>query len=105
MDRVRTRSRRAASSSRSIERYVSAGDPGPSDTRAVHAARVERAGIGLGIDAHGLDPHLARRPRHAHGDLAAVGDQEPGIMGRALECSFCYFARPRSPDSHALQRP
>src|SRR5450631_4415940 len=34
--------------------------------------------VGVGVYADGRDAEFARAARHAHRDLAAVGDQQPG---------------------------
>src|SRR4029079_14669009 len=36
---------------------------------------VERAGVGRGVDGHGLEPQIAGGADDAHGDLAAVRDE------------------------------
>ncbi len=38
--------------------------------------RVQRGGIGLGVDGHRADVHLLACPNNAHRYLAAVGDQD-----------------------------
>ena len=45
---------------------------------------MQRLGIGLGIDRDRRDPHPARRPDDAAGDLAAVGDQN--ALEHVAEC-------------------
>ena len=37
---------------------------------------VERLAVGLGVHHHGFDIELAARAEHAHGNLAAVGDED-----------------------------
>jgi hypothetical protein len=37
----------------------------------------ERVGVGDAVSLNGRHPELARRALDAHGDLAAIGDQEP----------------------------
>jgi hypothetical protein len=44
--------------------------------RLVGQLDVQRPGVGLGIDRHGLDAHAPRRLDDAAGDLAPVGDQD-----------------------------
>ena len=39
-------------------------------------AHVQRRAVGFGVDGDGLDAELAAGADHAHGDLAAVGDQD-----------------------------
>ena len=39
-------------------------------------AHVERGAVGIGVDGDGGDAHFAQRADDAHGDLAAVGDQD-----------------------------
>ena len=61
-------------------------DPGPVEIsggagaaermRFVGLAQVERLGVVFRIDRHALDPEIRRGAGDAHGDLAAVGDQE-----------------------------
>ena len=95
---------------------VGAGDLGGADHRrhvqvAVGAARrtdadvlvgepdVQRVLVRLGVDGHGLDAELAAREDDAHGDLAAVRDQdflEHGICGSRPRY-FVLIANSRSP--------
>ena len=42
---------------------------------------VQRARVGVGVDRHRLDAHLAARAHDAHGDLSAVGDEDPREHG------------------------
>ena len=49
---------------------------GPIEDRLVRLARVQRARVRLGVDGDRANPHRSARARHAHGDLAAVGDQD-----------------------------
>ena len=37
---------------------------------------VQRVRVGLGVDGHGRDAELAAGADDAHGDLAAVGDED-----------------------------
>ena len=41
----------------------------------VRHADVQRGAVGIGVDRHAGDAHLAQRAHDPHGDLAAVGDQ------------------------------
>ena len=41
----------------------------------VGEANVQRSAVGIGIDRHAADPHLAEGADDTNGDLAAVGDQ------------------------------
>ena len=43
--------------------------------RLVRAARMQRLGIGIGIDRDGGNAHLARGAHDATGNLAAIGNQ------------------------------
>jgi hypothetical protein len=42
----------------------------------VGVPHVERAAVGLGVDGHRLEPEIAAGPHDAHGNLAAVRDEE-----------------------------
>jgi hypothetical protein len=44
--------------------------------RLVGEAHVGRVAVGVGVDGHGGDAQFARRAQDAHGDLAAVGNQQ-----------------------------
>ena len=44
--------------------------------RLVGEPHVRRVGVGLGVDRDGRDAHRAAGADDAHGDLAAVGDQD-----------------------------
>ena len=44
--------------------------------RLIRHLHMQRVAVGVGIDRHRLDPHLARRLDHAAGNLAPVGDQD-----------------------------
>ena len=48
----------------------------PEAVRLVRAADVERGAVGVGVDGDGLDAEVVRRANDAHGDLAAVRDEE-----------------------------
>ena len=52
------------------------GGRGTQVRRFVGHADVERGAVGVGVHRHGADAHLAQRAHHAHGDLAAIGDQD-----------------------------
>ena len=57
-------------------RYERAASAGPIGDRLVRLAHVQRAAVGLGVDGDGGDAHDAAGAGDAHGDLAAVGDQD-----------------------------
>src|SRR5262245_37257754 len=44
--------------------------------RLVRLAHMQRVGVRLGVDRHGLDAHGPRRPDDPAGDLPAIGDQD-----------------------------
>src|SRR6185312_11651530 len=48
-----------------------------------------RAGVDVGMHGDRADAHRPRRARDAHGDLAAVGDQEPPDRARGLRRRHC----------------
>ena len=60
-----------------LDRQIGLGRRGRSDgDRLVGHLDVKRVLVGFGIDRDGLDPHAARRPDDAAGDLAPVGDED-----------------------------
>ena len=59
-------------------REVAVGGGGAADADgAVGDRHVQRARIGIGVDRHRLDAHLAARAHDAHRDLSAVGYEHP----------------------------
>ena len=56
----------------------------PDGIRLVGGAHVEGGAIGVGVDGDGGDAELAAGAHHAHGDLAAVGDQD--LAGSGVAC-------------------
>jgi len=47
-------------------------------------ADVQRSGIGLRVDRNDAHAEALRRARNAHGDLAAIGDQNRAEHGKVL---------------------
>jgi BirA family biotin operon repressor/biotin-[acetyl-CoA-carboxylase] ligase len=52
--------------------------------RPVGHLHVQRVAVRIGVHRNRGDPHLAARADHPHGDLAAVGDQDPGFAHNRL---------------------
>ena len=67
----------AAAMIASALRYESAAGAGPTQRASSMNCKMERVRVGFGVDAERNDPHLAGRASDAHGDLAAIGDQQP----------------------------
>ena len=63
--------------------------------RLVRHAHVQGRAIGIGEDGDGADPHLAQSAHHAHGNLAAIGNQDlaehsqivASVVGTVVEVS------------------
>src|SRR5687768_18399984 len=76
---------------------------GPDGERLVGLADVEGGAVRLRVDRRGGDAHGTARPGHAHGDLAAVGDEDLAEERHAPgECSIamcCDSATARPPPS------
>ncbi len=51
---------------------------GAHEVALVHGGGVQPVGVGLGVDAHGGDTEAAAGAGDARGDLAPVGDEDPG---------------------------
>ena len=52
------------------------GRRGPQVGGLIGHAHVQRGAVGIGIDGHRDDPHLAQRANDTDSDLAAVGNQD-----------------------------
>ena len=74
--RRRIRCRCAAASTASARRYDVAAVDAAERHGDVDRVDVERVGVGVGVDAHGLDAEPVGGAGDADGDLAAVGDEE-----------------------------
>ncbi len=55
---------------------VGGGAPAAERVRLVGLAQVKRLGVVLRIDRHAFDPQIRGGAGDAHGDLAAIGDEE-----------------------------
>ena len=58
------------------------GEGGTEPVGLVRHLDVEGVAVGIGVDGDGGDPHLPTRPQDAHGDLAAVRDEQRGSFRR-----------------------
>ena len=61
--------------------------------RLVRLAHMQRIGVRLGIDRHGLDAHGLRRPDDPAGDLPAIGDED--LREHANAAMLVVLAEPR----------
>jgi hypothetical protein len=75
VDRVGLRDLRRADQRGHVE-VALLGRRRPDADRLVGEEHVLEVAVGLRIDGHGLDAHLAARAQDAQRDLAAIGDQD-----------------------------
>ena len=82
-----------------MSRYERRASAGPIAHGLVGLAHVERAAVGLGVDGHGRDAHRAAGAGHAHGDLAAVRDQDlpEGRRAHAAQPGLRFSRKARIP--------
>jgi hypothetical protein len=81
VDRIRARPARGLDDE--VDAEVGVGGRVARQAYGVVCLRHERqAGVGVGVDGHGLDAQPAAGGEHAAGDLAAVGDQKSVDHGR-----------------------
>ena len=92
MDRVRAGDFRGGNDVRDIE--VAFGRRAGADTDGfVRHLDVQAVAVGFGMDGDGFKPHLAAGADDAHGDFAAVGDQDFLKHSRSLRVGFDFEKR------------